>query len=147
MAEPRRQTRSVGARRREQSDAQFWSNQPDLLLIERGQSEAIQLVRNTVNPTSPSIVAPDSNITQLTEVTEPYMTNVSRVPPIVFVNDKDLQEQFLTGDEESQEVMDVTANRVTTPVDNNNATPLNPMYTVITTRQRLRSRTVKEAKR
>ena len=45
MAESRRQTRSTGTRRRGQSDAQFWSRQPDPLMIERGQSEAIQLVR------------------------------------------------------------------------------------------------------
>ena len=49
MAEPRRQTRSAGTRRRGQSDAQFWSRQPDPLMIERGQSEAIQLVRDTVS--------------------------------------------------------------------------------------------------
>ena len=47
---------------------------------------------------------------------------------MVFVGDEQLEEQFLTGDEVSQEVMDVMANRVTTPVDNN-AAPLNPIYT------------------
>ena len=47
---------------------------------------------------------------------------------MVFVGDEDLEEQILTGDEDSQEVMDVTANRVMTPVDNNIA-PLNPIYT------------------
>ena len=39
MAEARRQTRSAGAQRRDkQSDAQFWSNQPDPVMIERGQN-------------------------------------------------------------------------------------------------------------
>ena len=51
MSEPRRQTRSTGVRRRgQQLDAQFWNNQLDPLLIERGQTQAIQLVRNIVNP-------------------------------------------------------------------------------------------------
>ena len=30
----------------------FWSNQPDPVLTERGQADAIQLVRSTVNSTS-----------------------------------------------------------------------------------------------
>ena len=40
MADSRRQTRSI-QRRGSQTDAQFWSNQPDPLLIERGQADAI----------------------------------------------------------------------------------------------------------
>ena len=46
---------------------------------------------------------------------------------MVFVGDEDLEEQILTKDEESQEVMGVTANQVMTPVDNNTS-PLNPIY-------------------
>ena len=42
MAEQRRQTRSMGAQRwGQQTDAQFWSNQQDPVLIERGQADAI----------------------------------------------------------------------------------------------------------
>ena len=40
MADSRRQTRST-RRRGPQSDAQFWSNQLDPLMIERGQADAI----------------------------------------------------------------------------------------------------------
>ena len=50
MADIRRQTRS-SRRQGQQTDAQFWSNQPDPVLIERGQADAIRLVRSTVNPT------------------------------------------------------------------------------------------------
>ena len=32
----------------QQTDSQFWSNQPDPVLIERGQADAIRLVRSTV---------------------------------------------------------------------------------------------------
>ena len=46
MADSRRQTRST-RRRGQQTDTQFWSNQPDPLLIERGQADAIRLVRST----------------------------------------------------------------------------------------------------
>ena len=49
MANSRRQTRST-RRREQQTDAQFWSSQPDPLLIERGQADAIRLVRSSVNP-------------------------------------------------------------------------------------------------
>ena len=44
-------------------------------------------------------------------------TNTSGVPPMVFVDDKGLEEQFLTEDEDTPNVLDTTANRVTTPVD------------------------------
>ena len=40
MADSRRQTRST-QRQGQQTDAQFWSNQPDPLLIERSQADAI----------------------------------------------------------------------------------------------------------
>ena len=88
MSEPRRQTKSVGTRRRDQqSDAQIWSNQPDPVLIERGQSEAIQLVRNTVNLTT-------ANHTDA--VGELMDTDASRVLCMVFVDEEGLEEQFLT---------------------------------------------------
>ena len=74
-------------------------------------------------------VAASSNITQPSEATEPNTMDMSRVLPMVFIDDEGLEEQFLMGDEASAEVMDVTANRVTTPVDNNNVAPLNPIYT------------------
>ena len=108
MAESRRQTRST-RRRGQQTDAQFWSNQPDPLLIERGQADAIQLVRSTVNPASGATTA--------NEPTEANATNTSGVPPMVFVDDEGLEEQFLTDDEDSANVLDTSANRVTTPVD------------------------------
>ena len=46
---------------------------------------------------------------------------------MVFVDDEGLEEQFLMGDEASQEVMDIMANRVTTLVDND-AVPLDSIY-------------------
>ena len=48
---------------------------------------------------------------------------------MVYIDDKELEEQFFKGDETSQEVMDITANRVTTPVGAKDAAPLDPMYT------------------
>ena len=53
--------------------------------------------------------------------------DTSIVPPIVFVDDEGLEEQILTEDEASQKIMDVTANCVTTPVEDD-AAPLNPIY-------------------
>ena len=108
MADSRRQTRST-RRRGQQTDAQFWSNQPDPLLIERGQADAIQLVRSTVNPTPETATA--------NAPMEMNATNTSGVPPMVFVDDEGLEEQFLTEDEGSANVLDTSANRVTTPVD------------------------------
>ena len=108
MADSRRQTRST-RRRGQQTDAQFWSNQPDPLMIERGQADAIRLVRSTVN------TAPGS--TTANEPMEMNTTNASGVPPMVFVDDKGLEEQFLTEDEDTPNVLNTTANRVTTPVD------------------------------
>ena len=112
MAHSRRQTRST-RRRGPQTDAQFWSNQPDPLLIERGQADAIRLVRSSVNP------APGT--TTASGPTEANATNASGVPQMVFVDDEGLEEQFLT-DEETANALDTSANRVTTPV---NATPTN----------------------
>ena len=60
MADSRRQTRST-RRREQQTDAQFWSNQPDLLMIERGQADAIRLVRSSVNPAPETITEHSQN--------------------------------------------------------------------------------------
>ena len=108
MADSRRQTRS-SQRRGQQTDAQFWSNQPDPLLIERGQADAIRMVRSTVNPTP-----------ETATVTEPMEMNTmgaSGVPPMVLVDEEGLEEQFLTEDEDTANVLDTSANHVTTPVD------------------------------
>ena len=113
MADSRRQTRST-RRREQQTDAQFWSNQPDPLMIERGQADAIRLVRSSVNP------APGTTTTS--GPTEANATNVSGIPQMVFVDDKGLEEQFLTDGEDTANVLDTSANRVTTPV---NTTPIN----------------------
>ena len=79
------------------------------MLIERGQADAIQLVRSTVNPTV--------GTNAVNEPMEMNATNASGVPPMVFVEDEGLEEQFLTEDEDTPNVLDNTANRVTTPVD------------------------------
>ena len=113
MADSRRQTRST-RRRGSQTDAQFWSNQPDPLLIERGHADAIRLVRSTVNTASGTTAA--------NEPTEVNATNVSGVPQMVFVDDEGLEEQFLTDGEDTTNIQDISANRVTTPV---NTTPTN----------------------
>ena len=119
MTESRRQTRSTRTwRQTQKSDAQFWNNQPDPVLIERGQTQAIQLVRNMINPTSTTSEAP-----------EPDTTGASTVPPMVYVDDEGLEEQFLMQDEVSQEVMDITTNRVTTPVGDSDGALLDPIYT------------------
>ena len=107
MADSRRQTRST-RRRGPQTDAQFWSNQLDPLLIERGQVDAIQLVRSSTNPAPRTTTASGSM--------EANATNSSGVPPMVLVDDEGLEEQFLT-DEETANVLDTSANRVTTPVN------------------------------
>ena len=74
-------------------------------MIERGQSEAIQLVRDTMS------------------------TGNTTVPPMVYVDEDGLEEQFLTEDEATQEIADVTANRVTTPMEVTDMAPLDPIYT------------------
>ena len=48
---------------------------------------------------------------------EANATNTSGVPPMVFVDDEGLEEQFLTEDEDTPNLLDTTANRVTTPVE------------------------------
>ena len=106
MADSRRQTRST-RRREQQTDAQFWNNQSDPLMIERGQADAIRLVRSSVNPASETASGP----------TEANAANASGVPPMVFVDDEGLEEQFLTDGEETTNIQDTSANRVTTPVN------------------------------
>ena len=106
MADSRRQTRST-RRREQQTDAQFWNNQPDPLMIERRQADAIRLVRSSVNPASETASGP----------TEANAANVSGVPPMVFVDDEGLEEQFLTDGEDTTNAQDNSANRVTTPVN------------------------------
>ena len=113
MADSRRQTRST-RRRGPQTDAQFLSNQPDPLLIKRGHTDAIRLVRSTVNTASGTTAA--------NEPTEANATNVSEIPQMVFVDNEGLEEQFLTDGEDTANVLDTWANRVTTPV---NTTPTN----------------------
>ena len=113
MADSRRQTRST-RRREQQTDAQFWSNQPDPLMIKRGQADAVRLVRSSVN------TAPET--TTATRPTEGNATNTPGVPPMVFVDDEGLEEQFLTDGEDTTNIQDTSANRVTTPV---NTTPTN----------------------
>ena len=51
------------------------------------------------------------------------------VPPLVYVDEDGLEEQFLTEDEASQEIAEVTTNRVTTPVETTDTAPLDPIYT------------------
>ena len=108
MADSKRQTRST-RRREQQTDAQFWSNQPDPLLIERGQADAIRLVRSSINPASGTATA--------SEPTETNVTNVSGIPQMVFVDDEGLEEQFLIDGKDTANVLDTSANHVTTPVN------------------------------
>ena len=100
-------------RRDQQTDAQFWSNQPYPLLIERGQADAIRLVRSSINPASGTATASGP--------TETNATNTSEIPQMVFVDEEGLEEQFLT-DEETANALDTSTNRVTTA---ENTTPTN----------------------
>ena len=70
-----------------------------------------------------------TEVAATSEPTETSAINTSRIPHMVLVDEEGLEEQFLMGDEASQDLMDVTANRVTMPVDDNDAAPLNPIYT------------------
>ena len=79
------------------------------MLIERGQADAIRLVRSTVNSTA--------RATLVNEPAEMNVTGASGVPPMLFVDDKGLEEQFLTGYEDTPNVLNTTADLVTTPVD------------------------------
>ena len=64
-------------------------------MIERGQHEAIQLVQSRVNTTTGGVSG---------------VNTTERIPQMVFVDDKGLEEQFLTEDETSREVADITSN-------------------------------------
>ena len=66
-------------------------------------------MRSTVNP------APGT--TTASETMGANATNLSGVPPMVFEDNEGLEEQFLTEDEDTPNVLDTTANRVTTPVE------------------------------
>ena len=69
-----------------------------------------------------SSINPASGIATAGEPTEANATNVSGIPQMVFVDDEGLEEQFLTDSEDTANVLDTSANRVTTPV---NTTPTN----------------------
>ena len=60
---------------------------------------------------------PAFGATTANELMEANATNTSGVPPMVFVDDKGLEEQFLTEDEDTPNILDTTANCVTTPVE------------------------------
>ena len=66
-------------------------------------------MRSTVNP------APGT--TTASEMMGANATNSSGVPPMVFVDDEGLEEQLLTEDEDTPNVLDTTADRVTTLVE------------------------------
>ena len=68
-------------------------------MIERGQADAIQLVRSSVNS------APGT--TTASRPTEANTTNASRIPQMVFVDDEGLEEQFLT-DEETANILNTS---------------------------------------
>ena len=84
------------------------------MLIERGQADAIRLVRSSVNPAPGTATA--------SEPMETNATNTSGVPQMVFVDDEGLEEQILTEDEDTANVLDTSANHLATPVD---TTPTN----------------------
>ena len=71
-------------------------------------------MRSSVNP------APIT--TTASGPTEASAINASGVPQMVFVDNEGLEEQFLTDGEDTANVLDTSANRVTTPVD---TTPVN----------------------
>ena len=58
-----------------------------------------------------------SGTTAANEPTEVNATNVSGVPQMVFVDDEGLEEQFLTDGEDTTNIQDISANRVTTAVN------------------------------
>ena len=60
---------------------------------------------------------PTSGVATINEPMEMNATGASGVPPMVFVEDEGLEEQFLTEDEDTPNILDTTANRVTTQVN------------------------------
>ena len=98
------------------------TTRPDPLMIERGQADAIRLVRSSVNPASETASGP----------AEANAANASGVPPMVFVDDKGLEEQFLTDGEDTTNVQDTLSK------PNNNTSEHNsdkPKYPTDTTRR------------
>ena len=107
MADSRRQTRS-SQRQGQQTNAQFWSNQPDPVLIERGQADAIRLVRSTVNSTPGAAT--------VNEHTEMNATGAS-VPQWCLLMMKVWKNNVLQKMKIHKNIPDTMANCVTTPVD------------------------------
>ena len=64
-----------------------------------------------------SSVNPAPGTTTVSEPMEANATNASGVSQMVFVDDEGLEEQFLTDGEDTPNVLDTTANCVTTPVE------------------------------
>ena len=95
------------------ADGRTVLEQPARSITDRGQADAIRLVRSSASP------APRT--TTVSGMTEVNATNNSGVPPMVFVDNKGLEEPFLT-DEDTANVLDTSANRVMTQV---NTTPTN----------------------
>ena len=71
-------------------------------------------MRSSINPALGTATA--------SEPTETNATNASGMPQMVFVDDKGLEEQILTEDEDTANVLDTSANRLATRVD---TTPTN----------------------
>ena len=71
-------------------------------------------MRSSINPASGTATA--------SEPTETNATNASGVPQMVFVDNEGLEEQILTEDEDTANILDTSANRLATPVD---TTPTN----------------------
>ena len=60
---------------------------------------------------------PTPGTTTASEPMEANATNTSGVPPMVFVDDEGLEEQFLTEDGDTPNILDTMVNHVTTPVE------------------------------
>ena len=60
---------------------------------------------------------PTPGAVMINEPMEMNVTGASGVPPMVFVDEEGLEEQFLMEDKDTPNVLDTTANCVTTPVD------------------------------
>ena len=88
-------------------------------MIERGQADAIRLVRSSVNPASETASG----------LTEANAANVSGVPPMVFVDDEGLEEQFLTDGEDTTNAQDTSANSSNNTSEHNSDKPKYPTDT------------------
>ena len=87
-------------------------------MIERGQADAIRLVRSSVNPATETITASGP--------TEANATNISGIPQMVFVDDEGLEEQFLTDCEDTANVLDTSTNRPNNTSEYNSDKPKYP---------------------